>query len=60
MNSKWRYNIRLAEKKGVEVRKGTVQDIDIFYNLYQTTASRDGIAIHDKAYYQDLLQSVIL
>lgn len=56
MKSKWRYNIRLAEKKGVKVRKGTVQDIDIFYNLYQTTASRDGIAIHDKAYYQDLLQ----
>ncbi|QTQ12896.1 peptidoglycan bridge formation glycyltransferase FemA/FemB family protein [Treponema parvum] len=29
--------------------------MDIFYDLYKTTASRDGIEIHLKSYYKDLL-----
>lgn len=55
MKGKWRYNIRLAQKKGVSVRKGSADDIDVFYELYQATAARDGIAIHSKDYYRDLL-----
>ena len=69
MRSKWRYNIRLAEKKGVVVRAYRTKSdradnssldsdasraLDIFYELYKTTASRDGIAIHAKKYYEDL------
>lgn len=56
MKPKWRYNIRLAEKKGVSVRRGEVSDIDIFYQLYETTARRDGIAVHEKSYYKKLLE----
>lgn len=65
MKSKWRYNIRLAEKKGVQVHRGSFSlpsqqtgqpTIDIFYDLYKTTSQRDGIAIHQKSYYQDLLE----
>lgn len=54
MKSKWRYNIRLAEKKDVEVEKCGVEKIDTFYDLYKTTSQRDGIALHSKSYYQDL------
>ena len=30
--------------------------MDNFYSLYKTTAERDGIAIHSKEYYADLLK----
>ncbi len=62
MKNKWRYNIRLAERKGVAVRAVSAKDadfdaqLDAFYSLYQTTASRDGIGVHPKAYYRDLLE----
>ena len=52
MKSKWRYNIRLAEKKGVQIEK----KLDRFYELYKITSERDGIAIHPKSYYEDLLR----
>lgn len=62
MKSKWRYNIRLAEKKGVEIERITgdaadlSEKLDIFYDLYKITAERDGIGIHPKSYYEDLLK----
>lgn len=61
MKGKWRYNIRLAEKKGVLVEKNGGKDnnlsenLDKFYELYKITSERDGIAIHPKSYYEDLL-----
>ena len=59
MKSKWRYNARLALKKGVTLRRAAVEDaeIDAFYKLLTETARRDGIAIHGEAYYRTLLQS---
>lgn len=55
---KWRYNIRLAQKKGVKVRCLSGDDaesaIPLFYRLYQETAVRDGIAIHTEQYYRSL------
>ena len=62
MKSKWRYNIRLAEKKGIVVEKYNGNSLnlsnflDAFYDLYKTTAERDGIAIHSKSYYEDLIK----
>lgn len=61
MKSKWRYNIRLGEKKGVTIRcltgeAGATEGIDAFYRLYLETAKRDGIAIHSQEYYRDLVR----
>jgi len=57
MKEKWRYNIRLAGRKGVQVREaGSDADIDAFYNLYQETARRDGIWIHPKEHYATFLK----
>lgn len=63
MKTKWRYNINLSARKGVEVEKvnGLSPDfsrkLDVFYELYKITAERDGIAMHAKAYYEDLITS---
>lgn len=115
MKAKWRYNINLAKRKGVQIEKwpdeprnslnlyekvdGFPSDrssaqntsrnglnlstkvdrsfddslytrsalsrnlldlsekVDRFYELYRITCERDGIAMHAKAYYEDLLKS---
>lgn len=54
MKSKWRYNIRLSEKKGVVIRRMDAEGLDIFYSLFKETARRDRIAIHGLDYYQTL------
>lgn len=52
MKSKTRYNIRLAQRKGVVVRRGTAADIDVYYALSRATAAREGFANHSLAYYR--------
>lgn len=53
MKSKWRYNVRLAGRKGVRVRAGTVDDLPLLYAMYRETALRDHFVIRPPAYYQD-------
>ena len=52
MKPKWRYNIRLAERKGVNVRIGSAEDVATFYRLLQFTGERDAFAIHSLDYYR--------
>ena len=52
MKQKTRYNIRLAEKKGVLVRIGTLEDLDMLYKMYAETSVRDRFVIRDNGYYQ--------
>jgi lipid II:glycine glycyltransferase (peptidoglycan interpeptide bridge formation enzyme) len=54
MKSKWRYNVRLAEKKGVVVEAAGIEGIPAFYELYRETARRDRIALHPEGYYSRL------
>lgn len=54
MKPKTRYNIRLAYKKGVEVRECGAEGLPLWYDLYLETARRDRIAIHGRAYYEAL------
>ncbi|HAJ38152.1 MAG TPA: hypothetical protein DCL15_20970, partial [Chloroflexi bacterium] len=51
MKSKWRYNIRLAERKGVTVRAMTRADLPTFHRLMRETGARDGFAVHSDAYF---------
>lgn len=62
MKSKWRYNIRLAARKGVEVscwhggEADFEEQFDAFYRLFELTSERDGVNFHAKAYYRDLIE----
>ncbi|MCE5255258.1 MAG: peptidoglycan bridge formation glycyltransferase FemA/FemB family protein [Spirochaetaceae bacterium] len=57
MKPKWRYNIRLAEKKGVEVKREGAEALPAFQKLYLETARRDGISIHADSYYRILFDT---
>ena len=57
MKQKTRYNIRLAEKKGVTVQAW--DDIESFHKMMLLTGERDRFGVHSREYYQlayDLLQ----
>jgi peptidoglycan pentaglycine glycine transferase (the first glycine) len=51
MKPKTRYNIRLAEKKGIKLRVGTPGDLPMLYKMYAETSVRDGFVIRDEDYY---------
>ncbi len=53
MKSKWRYNVRLAARRGVTVRRGTSADLPLLYDMYTETAARDGFVIRPREYYRD-------
>jgi lipid II:glycine glycyltransferase (peptidoglycan interpeptide bridge formation enzyme) len=50
MKQKTRYNVRLAEKKGVAVRAW--DDLDGFHQMMQVTGGRDGFGVHSLEYYR--------
>jgi peptidoglycan pentaglycine glycine transferase (the first glycine) len=53
MKPKTRYNVGLAERKGVRVRLGSQADLDLLYRMYAETSVRDGFAIRGLNYYRD-------
>lgn len=64
MREKHRYNIRLAEKKGVTTRRIDDADYAIrafpkVWNLLQLTAKRQGIHTHAQNYYETMLQTLL-
>lgn len=57
---KWRYNIRLAEKKGVQVRSDcTKDDLRTFYEILKETATRDRFLVRDYSYYEDMWDTLV-
>lgn len=55
MKSKTRYNVRLAGRRGVTVRRGTLADLPTFYQLLEETRDRDNFGIHSVEYYRDVI-----
>lgn len=57
---KTRYNIRLAEKRGVTVRKGTtLDDLLVFYRILMETARRDRFLIRAESYFRDMWELLV-
>lgn len=51
MKQKARYNIRLAERKGVKIRTAKPKDFPMLYQMYAYTALRDHFTIRSENYY---------
>lgn len=58
MHQKTRYNIGLAEKKGVIIKKinDNKKAINIFWKLIEKTSQRDGFTPYSKNYYVQMLE----
>lgn len=55
--SKWRYNIRLAQRKGVQCRSYGTERLDDFMKLMEETGRRDNFAIRSRSYFARLMES---
>ena len=56
MKPKGRYNIKVAKKHEIEIKKST--DIDSFYDLVLTTTSRNKFSGNNKEYYRKFLEKL--
>ncbi|MFH1129355.1 MAG: peptidoglycan bridge formation glycyltransferase FemA/FemB family protein [Patescibacteria group bacterium] len=57
MHPKTRYNINLAQKKEIKIRRGkTDDDFDRFWGLMQKTSQRDNFKSYSRAYYEEMLE----
>ncbi len=54
MKQKTRYNINLAMRKGVTIRRATQADLDMLFKMYAETSVRDGFVIRNEAYYREV------
>lgn len=60
MKQKTRYNLHLAERKGVSVRRGTADDFAMLYRMYAETSLRDGFVIRPQSYYEKIWQTYMV
>jgi lipid II:glycine glycyltransferase (peptidoglycan interpeptide bridge formation enzyme) len=57
---KWRYNVRLAERKGVAISADTTRaDVPAFYEVLQETAARDGFGVRAQSYFLDMWDTCV-
>jgi lipid II:glycine glycyltransferase (peptidoglycan interpeptide bridge formation enzyme) len=57
---KTRYNVRLAQKKGVEIRVGcTREDLQEFYQVLLETAQRDRFLIRGYVYFEKIWEHLV-
>jgi peptidoglycan pentaglycine glycine transferase (the first glycine) len=58
MHQKTRYNVRLAQRRGVTARVASPTDSSVarFYELLQDTATRNDFGIHSLDYYREFLR----
>jgi lipid II:glycine glycyltransferase (peptidoglycan interpeptide bridge formation enzyme) len=59
MSQSTRRKVRIAQREGVTVRAGTVDDLATLYNLYQVMGTRDKFLIRPPEYYEQAWRDFI-
>ena len=57
-HQKTRYNIRVALKKGVEVKIEDTSKVEEFYNIMLETGIRDNFVVRNAAYFKRMLEAL--
>ena len=57
MKSKTRYNIRLSQRKGVEVRRAGMNELDKWFRLYDETYARNRLASNDMQFFEQVFNT---
>lgn len=55
---KTRYNIRLGEKKGIEIYEGSIEDLPEFERIMRVTGARDGFITRPLSYFQNMFKAM--
>lgn len=58
LTQKTRYNVRLAQRKGVEIRVCGQEHVGDFWRLMQVTGERDGFNIRPQEYFSRMLDAL--
>ena len=58
MNQLWRRNIKRADKEGVEVARGSREDLKAFHDLYVHTAERDHFTPRPLRYFETMYDAL--
>ena len=58
LNQLWRRNIRKAAKLGVEVSRGSEDDLPDFHRIYAETAERDGFLPRPLSYFEQMFKAM--
>ena len=56
MKPKTRYNVRLSQKKNVEVSDVSLSNLDAWYRMYEETALRQGLTLHPLSDFEMLFK----
>lgn len=57
-HKKWKYNIRLAERKGIEIVRGSRKDLPRFAEMMKVTGARDGFGTRPLSYFESLIDDM--
>ena len=57
MKPKTRYNTRLSFRKGVQVRQAGLDEIGVWYDLYQDTCRRNGMPLHELELFKAVVKA---
>lgn len=57
-DSKTRYNVRLASRKGVVCKNAGAEGLDDFQALMEETGRRDGFVVRGRAYFASMLENL--